>query len=161
MNRRYTSGQYMDFLRELRKHFDAPGITTDVITGFPGETEDEHRTTLDFVRACAFSRLHVFPFSPRKGTKAYNMMPRVEKSVTRRRAAELVSLGEELETAYIAGLLGRSEEVLFEEPSAAFPGCMEGYSRRYVRVAAKAEHNEVKPVALLRAKDNVIFGEEN
>jgi threonylcarbamoyladenosine tRNA methylthiotransferase MtaB len=161
MNRHYTAKEYLEFLRMLRSYFELPGITTDVIAGFPGETEDEHRETIEFVRACGFSRLHVFPFSARKGTKAYDMTPKVDKATARRRAAELISLGDELEAAYIGSLLGCSEEVLFEEASVAYPGCMEGYSSRYVRVAAIAAHNEVKKVALVRAKYKVIYGEEN
>ena len=89
------------------------------------------------------------------------MMPKVDKATARQRAARLIALGEELEAAYIGSLLGRSDEVLFEEESTVYPGCKEGYSRRYVRVAAHAAHNEVKTVKLNRAKDNVIFGEEN
>ncbi len=160
MNRHYTAGEYLDFLRLLRRHFDMPGITTDVIAGFPGETEDEHRETMEFVRACVFSRMHVFPFSARKGTKAYEMTPKVDKTIARLRASELIALGDELEDAYIASLLGHADEVLFEEASKAFSGCLEGYSRRYVRVAANAVHNEIKTVALTRAKDKVIYAEE-
>lgn len=160
MNRHYTAGEYLDFLRLLRSHFDTPGITTDVIAGFPGETEEEHRETMEFVRACGFSRLHVFPYSARKGTKAYDMTPKVDKMTARRRASELIALGEQLEDAYVASLLGREDEVLFEEASEAFPDCLEGYSRRYVRVAAQAAHNEIKTVALSRAKGKVIYGEE-
>ena len=160
MNRHYTAGEYLDFLCLLRRHFDLPGITTDVIAGFPGETEDEHRETMEFVRACGFSRLHVFPFSARKGTKAYEMTPKVDKIISRQRASALIALGEELEDAYIGSLLGKEDEVLFEEESAAFPGCREGYSRRYVRTAAQAGHNEVKTIALIRVKDKVIYGEE-
>lgn len=161
MNRHYTAQEYLNFLHALRGNFKLPGITTDVIAGFPGETEDEHKETMDFVRECGFSRLHVFPFSARKGTKAYDMTPKVDKATAHRRASELISLGGKLETEYISGLLGRSDEVLFEEKSKTYPGCMEGYSTRYVRVAAKAAYNEVKTVALISAKDNVIYGEEN
>lgn len=160
MNRHYSAGEYLDFLRLLRAHFDMPGITTDVIAGFPGETEDEHRETMDFVRECGFSRLHVFPFSARKGTKAYDMTPKVDKATARLRASELITLGEELEDVYIDALIGREDEVLFEEASGVFPSCLEGYSRRYVHVAAQAEHNDVKNVALIRAKDKVIYAEE-
>jgi len=160
MNRHYTSDDYLSFLRLLRMHFDLPGITTDVITGFPGETEDEHRETMEFVRVCGFSRLHVFPFSARKGTKAYDMTPKVDKATARDRASELIVLGESLEEAYIDMVLGREDEVLFEEASSAFLGCLEGYSRRYVRVAAQAAHNEVRTVPLLYAKDKVIYGEK-
>jgi threonylcarbamoyladenosine tRNA methylthiotransferase MtaB len=118
---------------------------------------------MDFVRACGFSRMHVFPFSVRKGTRAYDMTPKVDKATARRRASELIVLGETLETAYMERMLGREDEVLFEEESAVYVGCLEGYSRRYVRVAAQAAqaaHNEVITVALLRAKDKVIYGEK-
>ncbi len=159
MNRHYTTAEYLDFLQLLRAYFDRPGITTDVIAGFPGETEEEHHETLEFVQTCGFSRLHVFPFSAREGTKAYDMNPKVDKTIARRRASELIALGEKLEDTYITSLIGREDNVLFEEASTAYPGCIEGYSSRYVRVAACAEHNDIKRVELLRAKDNVIFGE--
>ena len=160
MNRHYTADEYLSFLQLLRERFDLPAVTTDVIAGFPGETEGEHRETMDFVRSCSFSRLHVFPFSARKGTKAYDMAPKVDKATARRRAAELITLGDKLETAYLDSLIGYQDEVLFEENSSVFPSCLEGYSRRYVRVAAQAGHNEVKTVALLRVKDKVIYGEK-
>jgi len=159
MNRHYTAADYLGFLHLLRTHFNLPAVTTDVITGFPGETEAEHRETMDFVRACGFSRLHVFPYSARKGTRAYDMTPQVDKATARRRASELIALSEELENAYVESLLGREDEVLFEEESMAFPGYLEGYSGRYVRVAAYAGYNEVRKVALASAKGQVIFGE--
>ncbi len=160
MARRYTAAEYLAFLRELRAHFELPGITTDVIAGFPGETEEEHRETLDFVQECGFSRLHVFPFSPRKGTRAYDMTPRVDKATAKHRASELIALGEALETDYLRSLAGHQDEVLFEENSATYPGCAEGYSRRYVRVAAQAAPGEMRTVTLASAKQSVLYGEE-
>lgn len=161
MNRKYTPDEYLDFLKLLRDSFDMPAITTDIITGFPAETEQEFKETFEFTRKAEFSRLHVFPFSARKGTKAYDMTPKVPGDISKHRAKELISLGEKLEHKYLESLLGRTEEVLFEEPSKAFEGLMEGYSKRYVRVAAKAEENECKKVVLEDIKGKVIKGKLN
>lgn len=159
MNRPYTPEEYADFVALLRESFVYPAITTDVIAGFPAETEEEHKETLSFVNQVAFSRMHVFPYSAREGTKAYGMTPKVPKAVARRRANELIVLGEQMEAAYIKSQLGLRAEVLFEEASKDFPGCMEGYSERYMRVAARAEKNELKPVVLKEIKGLVAYGE--
>ncbi len=148
MNRPYTPDEYMRFVTLLRKRFDNPAITTDVITGFPAETDDEHKETMAFVKKAAFARIHVFPYSAREGTRAFAMKPRVAKIVSRERAAELIKLGDALEEGYINSMIGKNAQVLFEEPSETFEGCMEGYSERYVRVAAKAERNDLKTVTL-------------
>jgi threonylcarbamoyladenosine tRNA methylthiotransferase MtaB len=148
MNRPYTPEEYLSFVTLLRRGFDNPAITTDVITGFPAETDAEHMETMAFVEKAAFARIHVFPFSARDGTRAFSMKPRVTKAVSKQRAAELIQLGEMLEDRYIQNMIGRDAQVLFEEPSEIFDGCMEGYSERYVRVAAAANRNELKTVTL-------------
>ena len=154
MNRKYTPQEYLKMLELLRKHFDTPAITTDVITGFPGETIDEFRETAAFIEAAGFSRLHVFPFSAREGTKAYDMKPKVPIAAARERAKQLISIGDKLEQEYLNSLIGRTEEVLFEEESKVFPGLTEGYSKRYVRVAAMEEkENEVRSCAARRDKE--------
>ncbi len=158
MNRKYTPKEYSQFVELLRKHFENPAITTDIIAGFPGETEEEHCETMAFVERIAFSRVHVFPFSARQGTKAYDMQPKVPKQTARRRAAELIKLGDICEQRYIDGLIGQPAQVLFEDESDEFSDCLEGYSERYVRVAAKAEENELKTVTLKEAQGKVIFG---
>lgn len=159
MNRKYSPNEYLDFLKLLRDSFDIPAITTDIITGFPGETEQEFEETFEFTREAEFSRLHVFPFSARKGTKAYDMTPKIPGSLAKQRAKQLISLDEELELKYLESLRDRTDEVLFEEPSKVFKGLMEGYSTRYVRVAAKAEENECKNVVLGCIKDKVMRGD--
>lgn len=159
MNRPYTPEQYAEFVSLLRRYFDKPAITTDVIAGFPAETEAEHQESLAFVERIGFSRIHVFPYSAREGTKAYEMKPKVPKAVARRRAGELIELGEQLEREYIDSLMGTSAEVLFEEESQAYPGLMEGYSERYVRVAACAKSNEMRVVTLRESRGTVARGE--
>ncbi len=159
MNRPYTPDEYLDFVTMLRECFEEPAVTTDVICGFPGETEDEHAETMAFVEKVGFSRLHVFPFSAREGTKAYEIVPKVPKAVARQRAHALAVLGEGLEKRYIHRLLGRYAQVLFEDESQQFDGCREGYSERYVRVAACAEKNEIREVRLTDVRGLTAFGE--
>lgn len=158
MNRRYTPDEYYEFVRMLRANFDKPAVTTDIITGFPGETPDEHNETKDFVEKVEFSRVHIFPFSPREGTRAYDMQPKVPRNVARQRANELIALGRVYESRYIESLMGRQARVLFEDESLVYAGCLEGYSERYVRVAARAENNELKAVTLTDYKDMVAYG---
>lgn len=160
MNRKYTPEEYYDFVMSLRDHFENPAITTDIIAGFPAETQSEHEETMRFVEKVGFSRIHVFPFSAREGTKAYDMKPKVEKRVAKARAAELIALGDVCEKKYLENMQGHREEVLFEEESAVFEGCLEGYSSRYIRVAAKAEKNELKTVTLGKICDNIVLGNE-
>ncbi len=160
MNRKYTPGEYYDFTALLRKYFDNPAITTDIITGFPGETQDEHEQTMDFVKKISFSRIHVFPFSAREGTAAYKMPNKVPKSIAKQRAKQLIELGEILEKEYLCGLVGKSEQVLFEEKSNAFSGCLEGYGKRYIRIAGHAKNNDLKNVILEKICDKIIYGRE-
>lgn len=159
MNRKYTPEVYADFLALLRLYFDNPAVTTDIITGFPGETEEEHEETMAFIEASAFSRIHVFPFSAREGTKAYDMIPKIPKNIIHKRAAEIIKLGDALEKRYMEGLIGKTAEVLFEDGSEVFEGCLEGYSERYVRVAAAALNNELKKVKITRVTEKTAYGE--
>lgn len=158
MNRPYTPEQYLRDLSILRDRFDSPAITTDVIAGFPAETEEEHAQTMAFVEKAAFARLHVFPFSPREGTKAYGMEPRVPKRTVKARAAELIALGDRLEKAYVQSRIGKKARVLLEEPSDVFAGLNEGYCERYVRIAVKAEINQIKTVTVTQASNVTAFG---
>ncbi|MGI5885593.1 MAG: tRNA (N(6)-L-threonylcarbamoyladenosine(37)-C(2))-methylthiotransferase MtaB [Candidatus Spyradocola sp.] len=127
MRRRYTTEQFRRAVRSLRESFPGCAITTDVITGFPGETEEDFRKTEDFCREIAFARMHVFPYSERPGTPAASFEGAVPIAEREARARRLIALGKELEAGYVRGLLGRTVEVMVEEDE-------EGYSREYVRV---------------------------
>lgn len=159
MNRPYTPDEYMELVMQLRRSFELPAITTDIIAGFPMETDSEHMETLAFAEKAEFARIHVFPYSAREGTRAFAMKPRVSKAVAKQRAAELTRLGDALEKRYIQSMIGKDAQVLFEEPSRRFEGCMEGYSERYVRVAASAQNNELKTVSLTEIRNNILRGE--
>lgn len=127
MNRRYTTEEYLRSVALLREASPSCAITTDVIAGFVGETQQEHEETLAFVERAAFARIHVFPYSRRRGTKADAMPGHLPKRVREARAAELIRLGDRLETAFVAGMAGKRANVLIESGG-------EGYTENYVRV---------------------------
>ncbi len=133
MNRRYTPEEYALCLKNLRSAIPGCAVTTDIIVGFPGETEEEFSETMDFARRMEFSRIHVFPYSKRAGTAAYGMPVQVPRKVKVERAARLIALGEELERAYMCSMLGSVQSVLFEEEA---DGKIQGYTDTYVHVRA-------------------------
>ena len=139
MNRKYTPDEYREALRLLRRAFDRPAITTDVIVGFPGETEEEFRESLEFVRESAFYELHVFQYSRRRGTAADRMPYQVPDEVKKTRSAEMIALGEEMSEAYRRDFTGREAEVLSEEPDPDHPGFFRGYTREYIRALVRSD----------------------
>lgn len=115
MNRHYTSEEYREKCGMLRSYYEHPAITTDVIVGFPGETEEEFETTRQFVRAVGLADIHVFPYSIRNGTKAAKMPDQVLPQIRRRRSDQLIGDAEQLQKEYRAWFSGRTENILFEE----------------------------------------------
>ena len=134
MNRRYTPEEYEAAVNRLRAAMPGCAITTDVIVGFPGETEEEFMETEAFLRRVALSRIHVFPFSPRKGTKAAQMEGQLSKSAKAERAKKMIALGNELEGAYLRSFLETTQEVLFEECEKDY---VYGHTGTYARVGVK------------------------
>jgi threonylcarbamoyladenosine tRNA methylthiotransferase MtaB len=132
MKRRYNTAQYMAAAQKLRAAFPDASFTTDVIVGFPGETEAEFTETLAFCRRVGFLKLHVFPFSPREGTPAATMAGQVPEPVKKERVRCLIALGEKLSATYRTGLLGTVQPVLLEERGA--DGMLSGYTPQYVPV---------------------------
>ena len=132
MHRRYTSGAFLAACDLLRSAFDDCALTTDVMTGFPGETREEFEQTKETCRRAGFSRMHVFPYSEREGTKAAQMPGSVPRHVREERARELIALGRELEQAALAARVGKTEDVLIEEPDGQGAGA--GYTGGYMRV---------------------------
>ena len=142
MNRKYTTEEYARSVEILRKYYDDPAITTDIIVGFPQETEEEFAETMEFAKRIGFSKIHVFKYSRRKGTVADKMSGQVEEQVKTGRSERLMELEASLGEAYRERLLGKEEAVLFEE-SALVDGepCQVGYNERYVRIAAKTSED--------------------
>ena len=157
MKRRYTAQEYLRAVELLREYLPGCALTTDVLCGFPGETDEEAAETLRFVEKAAFARIHVFPYSRRSGTLADRMPNQVPQAVKNRRAQELIALGNKLEASYAKELIGQDAEVLFEQP--AGDGLCEGYTKTYVRVRAQAQPGELKTVRIVRADGALLFGE--
>ena len=127
MNRHYTADEYRTLCRKLRARFADCTLSTDIMVGFPGETEDDHMQSLIFAREIGFENAHIFPYSPRSGTRAADMPDQVPKAVKERRASEMAAATDEVRSAFLARQIGRTVEVLLEEN-----GC--GHTANYTPV---------------------------
>ena len=149
MRRVYTAEQYAEVVRQLRAAYgDRPvSFTTDCICGFPGETEEEFDQTLDFVRRCAFSAMHIFPYSRRTGTPAAALPGQVPKAEKEARARRAAAVAEELRAAWLERWVGETLTVLFEEEK---EGLWRGHAPNYTEVFAPGEglHNVIKEVKI-------------
>ena len=134
MRRRYTIAQFFDNVARLREKLDCPAFTTDVIVGFPGETDDEFEQTVDACRRLGFMKLHLFPFSPRRGTPAADFPDHVHGTICEQRMRILQHVERELAQQYYQSLIGRKLEVLVEGHSRTRAGWVHGTDRRYVPV---------------------------
>lgn len=146
MHRAYTPDEYMQAVQTLRRYFPGCALTTDVIAGFPGETDEEDAETRAFVQDVHFARLHVFPYSRRSGTVADRLPGQVPEEIKKKRANELIEIGNKMELDYVQSLKGTTQTVLFET---ALPnGEAEGYTASYVRVRARALPGEIRAVRI-------------
>lgn len=136
MNRKYTAEEYENGCNILRKYFEHPAITTDVIVGFPGETEEEFATTKVFLEKIHFYEMHIFQYSKRQGTRAAVMKNQVTENFKKVRSAELIELGDKMSLEFRQYYIGREEDVLFEEAT-EIDGKQYyiGYTKEYVKVA--------------------------
>ena len=158
MRRKYTTQRYWESVELLRQTFEDPAITTDLIVGFPGETQEEFAQTLAFLEKCAFSAMHIFPYSRRPGTPAASMPGQVTAAVKEARAHQAAQVAGQMEQAYLARWLGRTVPVLFEEER---DGLWWGHTTRYLQVAVPSGenlHNQIRPVQLQTVKGQSLFG---
>ena len=136
MNRHYTRAEYLEIVRALREYDPDFGITTDIIVGFPGETEDDFRDTLDIVKEAFFGKTHVFRYSPRRGTAGAKLKGAVPEAVKKKRAAVLEDAAEKVACDFRRSITGKEQTVLIEEEE---DGYMTGYTGNYIKVYIKAE----------------------
>lgn len=142
MNRKYTSKQYYEKCRILRKYFEHPALTTDVIVGFPGETEEEFQQSLEFVDKVNFYETHIFKYSKREGTKAAVMPDQVDEQIKAERSSLMIALGEKKRKAYEQSFVGETVEVLIEEETVIDGKTVQtGHTREYMKIALEAEEN--------------------
>ena len=163
MNRRYSAEEFRQCCERLRRHFDDPALTTDVIVGFPGETEEEFTATVEFLKDICFYETHVFKYSRRKGTKADRMPDQIPEQIKNERSDVLLALTEKNSGEYRKKLLGRTVKVLLEEESTiGGTTYLTGHTREYVKVAvapetaAAGEIIDVKVTGLLK---DMVLGE--
>ena len=142
MNRRYTAEEYREKCKILRKYYPAPALTTDVITGFPGETEEEFEESRSFVDSIHFYETHIFPYSKREGTKAAGMPDQLTEQVKKERSRILIALGKEHQREYMEQFLGQEKEVLFEEQQTVEgQEYWTGHTMEYLKIAVISEEN--------------------
>lgn len=155
MNRRYTSAEYAEKCRILRKYFDDPALTTDVIVGFPGETEEEFRASYDFVDSIDFYETHIFKYSRRNGTKAAVMPDQVSEQVKAERSAAMIGLGERKRAAYEKQYVGREVEVLVEEDAVMDGRCVQvGHTKEYIKVALESNEDLKNRIVKVRIEND-------
>lgn len=158
MRRRYTSGEFLAACAMLRGAFEDCALTTDVMTGFPGETEEEFAQTVDTCQRAGFARMHVFPYSEREGTKAAAMAGSVPRHIREERARYLIAVGRVLERAALEGRIGKTEDVLIEEIDAQGRGT--GYTGGYMRVHVQgAKPGEIVRVRITGIENDELSGE--
>ncbi|NLN05993.1 MAG: tRNA (N(6)-L-threonylcarbamoyladenosine(37)-C(2))-methylthiotransferase MtaB [Firmicutes bacterium] len=160
MNRRYTAAEFLNLVERLRSRIPDLALTTDVMVGFPGESEAQFANTLQVVRRAEFSRLHVFKYSPRRGTPAAKYKDQIPAPVKEARSRKLLAAGRELAAAYHRRFVGKTETVLFEDTVGE--GEIAGFTRHYVRVAVAAPKDrlgELLPVHMTESSAAGLRGE--
>ena len=154
MNRRYTSEEFYEKCEILRKYFEKPALTTDVIVGFPQETEEEFETTYEFLKKICFYETHIFKYSKREGTKAAVMQGQIPEQIKAKRSARLIELGEKNRRAYEESFLGKTVEVLVEEKSDVNGKKMwTGHTKEYMKIALESEENLQNCILNVQIKD--------
>lgn len=152
MNRRYSPDEYFEAVKTVRKYMPSAGFTTDIIVGFPGESEKDFEESCDFARKVGFLKIHVFPFSPKKGTPAAERKDQLLNSVKSERSRHLIEISDDLGLEFIKAFEGKTEDVLFER--LANDGFWEGYTTNYIRVKVKSERsleNRIEKVKITKA----------
>ena len=148
MNRKYDSNRYYESVKFLHEAYDRPAVTTDLIVGFPGETEEEFQQTLDFIQKCAFSAMHIFPYSKRPGTPAAKLPGQVRNAVKEERAHRAAQIARTMQDTYLDSWVGETVPVLFEEER---EGLWRGHTTRYCEVEVQSVqplHNQLRQVQI-------------
>lgn len=155
MNRRYTTGEYYEKCELLRKYFDHPALTTDVIVGFPGETEEEFEESKAFVDKVNFYETHIFKYSKREGTRAAVMENQVPEQIKAERSAQLIELGAKKQEAYEKEMVGKDVEILVEEPAQINGKEVQvGHTKEYIKVALESDENLQNQIVKARIDDH-------
>lgn len=161
MHRPYTTAKFKTLLADIKTKVPDIAITTDVIVGFPGETEADFETTCNFAESCGFSKMHIFPFSARKGTPAEKFAGAVTEAVKKERADILGRIDETMHKAFLQAMVGQTAEVLFEQPAGEdyFEGLTGNYQRVFVKSGGRNFSGEILPVKITTFDGEKLLGE--
>ncbi len=160
MGRHYSANEYLSIVKNLNKHFNNVSITTDVMVGFAGETDEEFKESLDFVEKVGFTRVHVFPYSIRKGTRAALFKDQVSSEVKKKRSQEMLEIANKLKLQFFEQQLNKIEEVLFEVRDTN--GYFQGYTKNYLPVYVKTQEeigNNILKAKITSYADDYCIGE--
>lgn len=160
MRRRYDTAQYRRAVALLRKYLPDAALTTDIIVGFPGESEEDYQQSKAFAEEIGFSKIHVFPYSPKKGTPAAERKDQLPNAVKQQRSHDLILASERMTEAFLQAHVGKQKEVLFERMVS--PDVYEGHTTNYMKVHAKSTEdltNQCKMVHMLEVEGETAFGE--
>ena len=158
MNRRYNTDEFMQVVNRLRENFPDVILTTDIIVGFPGETDSEFEQTYNYLKQVNFYKMHVFPYSQRKGTKAAIMPNQVDMAVKEERSKKLIQLSNQNEERYLDHYIGKQVEVLFEQSE---HGYIKGHTKNYLEVKVpeiSAKENEIRNVKITQKDELELIG---
>ena len=159
MNRKYTTSEFEEIVQRLRKYYNDVILTTDIIVGFPGETEEDFETTYNYLKKINFYKMHVFPYSPRKGTVAAKMPDQIQGDIKEKRSKKLIELSNENQKQYNQNLIGKDVEVLFEEKNKE--GYYKGHTQNYILVEYKTDEeleNKIVKVNIKKAEIEYVIG---
>ena len=159
MNRRYSAEEFEVIVQRLRKYYEDVILTTDIIVGFPDESEEEFNETFNFLTKIKFYKMHVFKYSPRRGTKAEGMENQISGEVKEIRSKMLLDLSDKNENEYLDTYIGKEVEVLFEEKDGEF---YKGHTANYIMVKYKTEEkleNKIKRVMITGKSDLILISE--
>lgn len=160
MNRKYSAKEYENSVNSLRKHFNAPAIATDIMVGFPGETDEEFEQSLNFAKKIHFADAHVFAYSNRKGTKADLFKNQVDKHTKEKRSKILTKCINDMHREYLENIVGTTADVLFEKRQS--DNMFEGHLSNYVKVHINTKDdvsNQILKVKITGIKDDILIGE--
>ncbi len=158
MNRHYTAEEYFELCQKLKSTFSDISLTTDIIVGFPGETDEYFNDTLEFAKKCGFMKVHVFPFSPREGTVAYKFTDKIPNATKTERCAVLQKECDNIREVFLNETIGKTVNVLFETPKGSV---QQGYTENYTPVTVASDENlcgQIRKVKVLSYKNEACNG---
>jgi len=158
MNRHYTAEEYLELCNKLKAAFSDISLTTDIIVGFPGETEEYFNETLEFAKKCGFMKVHVFPFSPREGTVAYKFTDKIPNALKTERCSVLQKECDRIRDSFLKEAIGRTVNVLFETPKGDI---QQGYTENYTPVTVTSSENlcgQIRKVKILSCENDTCYG---